>query len=84
MSMAERFNIQLDDEHATKLRDLAERTHVNPGTLARSLLSQALDEADPSPASIVALLDSIPGALEKAYEGLREVRAGKGIPLDEF
>jgi predicted transcriptional regulator len=82
--MAERFNIQLDDERAAKLRELAERTHVNPGTLARSLLSQALDEADPSPASIVALLDAIPGALEKAHEGVREVRAGKGIPLNEL
>jgi hypothetical protein len=77
------INIQLDDENATRLRDLAERTHVNPGTLARSLPSQALDEADSSAASIVVLLDSIPGALEKAYEGLRE-GAGKGIPLDEF
>jgi hypothetical protein len=35
---------------------------VNPGTLARSLLSAALDEAEPDPATIVALLDSIPGA----------------------
>lgn len=58
-----RFNIQLDERRAMKLRALAERTHVNPGTLARSLLSTALDEADPEPATIVALLDSIPGAL---------------------
>lgn len=82
--MAERFNIQLDDLPARKLRELAERTHVHPGTIARSLLTQALEEADPNPASVVALLDSIPGALEKAKEGVRQVRAGRGIPLDEL
>ena len=79
-----RFNVQLDEHHAVKLRTLAERTHVNPGTLARSLLSMALDQADPDPSSIVALLDSIPGAFERANQGLREIRAGEGIPLDDF
>jgi hypothetical protein len=79
-----RFNIQLDDHHAMKLRALAERTHVNPGTLARSLLSTALDEADPEPATIVALLDSIPGAFERANQGLQEIRSGRGIPLEEL
>ena len=79
-----RFNVQLDEQHASKLRALAERTHVNPGTLARSLLSMALDEAEPEPASIVALLDSIPGAFERANQGARQIRAGKGIPLDDF
>jgi hypothetical protein len=79
-----RFNVQLDDRRASKLRALAERTHVNPGTLARSLLSMALDEVEPDPSSIVALLDSIPGAFERADQGRREIRANKGIPLDEF
>jgi predicted transcriptional regulator len=37
-----RLNIELDDEHAEKLARLAERTHIEPGTLARSLLSIAL------------------------------------------
>ncbi len=82
--MPERFNIQLDDLPARKLRELAERTHVHPGTLARSLLTRALEEADPDPASVVDLLDSIPGALEKAREGVRQVRAGRGILLDEI
>ncbi len=84
MADQNRFNIQLDEEHAAKLRTLAARTHVNPGTLARSLLATALDHADPDPASIVALLDSIPGAFERAQDGLRQIRAGKGIPLSEF
>ncbi|HEX8392485.1 MAG TPA: hypothetical protein VF665_09035 [Longimicrobium sp.] len=79
-----RFNIQLDDRHARTLRTLAERTHVNPGTLARSLLCAALDEADPSAANIVALLDSIPGAIERAEQGLRQIESGQGILLDEL
>jgi len=79
-----RFNVQLDERHAVKLHELAEKTHVNPGTLARSLLSTALDEAAPDPSSIVELLDAIPGAFERARQGLREVRAGRGIPLDEL
>ena len=79
-----RFNVQLDEEHAAKLRALAARTHVNPGTLARSLLATALDQLDPDPANIAALLDSIPGAFERAQKGLREGRAGKGISLADL
>ena len=79
-----RFNVQLDERHARKLRALAERTHMNPGTLARSLLSTALDEVEPDAASIVAMLDSIPGAFERAQQGLREIQAGEGISLDDF
>ncbi|MEX0892494.1 MAG: hypothetical protein WEB88_10020 [Gemmatimonadota bacterium] len=79
-----RFNVQLDKKHAIKLHALAERTHVNPGTLARSLLSMAIEEASPSPSSIVDLLDAIPGAYERAQQGLRETQAGQGIPLSEL
>lgn len=81
---ANRFNVLLDDEHAARLHRLAERTYVNPGTLARSLLSTALDQADPDPATIAMLLDSIPGAWERAQEGLADVAAGRVIPLDEL
>jgi len=79
-----RFNVQLDERHAMKLYDLAERIHVNPGTLARSLLTTALEEAAPDPSSIVELLDAIPGAYARAQQGLRETQAGQGIPLDEL
>jgi hypothetical protein len=82
--IATRFNVQLDERHAAKLHALAERIHVNPGTLARSLLTTALEEATPEPSSIVELLDAIPGAYERAQQGLRETRAGQGISLDEI
>ena len=79
-----RVNVVLDDERALKLRRLAQRTHTNPGTVARSLLSTALDEADPDPRSITALLDGIDGAWEDAMAGVEEAKAGKGIPLEEL
>jgi predicted transcriptional regulator len=81
---SQRVNIILDEERAVKLRRLAERTHTNPGTLARSLLSTALDETDPDPRTITDLLDRIPGAWEDAAAGLAEADAGKGTPLEDF
>lgn len=77
----QRVNIVLDEERGVKLRRLAERTHTNPGTLARSLLSSALDEADPDARTITNLLDRIDGAWEDAMAGSEEIRSGKGIPL---
>jgi len=47
-----RVNVTLDDAHAEKLRRLADRTHKNEGTLARSLLMTALDAADLIPATL--------------------------------
>jgi len=38
-----RVNLLLDDEHAIKLRRLAERTYVQPGTIARLLLATAIE-----------------------------------------
>ena len=79
-----RVNVTLDDAHALKLRRLAERTHTNEGTLARSLLASALDEADPDPHTVAELLDGISGAYERAQLGAEQARAGLGTPLDEL
>jgi hypothetical protein len=79
-----RVNVTLDHAHAEKLRRLAERTHVNEGTIARSLLMTALDDADPDPSNVTDLLDGIPGALERAELGLAEVRAGDGRSLTDL
>lgn len=79
-----RFNVLLDDEHAAKLYSLADRTYVNAGTIARSLLSTALDQADPDPKSVTALLDAIPGADESALEGRRALRDGHVVPLEDL
>ena len=79
-----RLNVTLDDEYAAKLTKLAERTHVQEGTLARSLLSHAIDEADVDPSNVVALLDGISGAFERAQLGLEQARLGQTIALDEL
>ena len=79
-----RVNILLGEEHAAKLYSLADRTHVNAGTLARSLLSSALDQADPDAGTITALLDAVPGAFERAQEGLANVRAGHVVALEDL
>jgi predicted transcriptional regulator len=79
-----RVNVLLDEEHATKLHRLADRTHLNAGTLARSLLSTALDQADPDAATVTALLDAIPGAFERAQQGLLEAQAGRVVRLEDL
>lgn len=80
----ERLNITLDDEQAEKLTRLAERMYVQPGTVARSLLSSALDDVDPDARNVVELLDAIPGAHERARFGLRQARAGETVALDDL
>lgn len=80
----ERLNITLDDEYTAKLERLAERMHLQPGTVARSLLSSALDEADPDAHNVTELLDGIPGAYERAQLGAEQARRGKTIPIDEL
>jgi len=65
-----RVNVILDEEHAVKLRRLAERTHTNPGTIARSLLATALDEADPDPRDVVAVIDLARATYRKMVQNL--------------
>lgn len=80
----QRVNVTLDGEHAAKLARLADRVHVNEGTLARSLLSSAIDEADPDADNIVTLLDGIVGALERAQLGRSQAASGETIGLEEL
>jgi hypothetical protein len=79
-----RLNVTLDVEYAEKLSRLAKRTHTRKGTLARSLLSQALDEADPDPRHVGDLLHGIPGAYERVLVGREQAKAGQTVPLDDL
>jgi len=79
-----RVNVVLDEVHAAKLRRLAERTHTSAGTLARSLLATALEEADPDPRTVTELLDRIDGAFERARRGSEEARSRMGTPLEDM
>jgi predicted transcriptional regulator len=80
-----RLNLTLDDDHSAKLAELAERTHVQPGTLARSMLLTALDQVtQPSSASLVQVLDGIDGALDRAYRGSEDAKQGRVVPLSDL
>ena len=79
-----RVNLLLDEEHAIKLRRVAARMYVQPGTVARSLLSAALDQLDPDATTITALLDAVPGALQRAEQGRTDLAARRVVPLDEL
>jgi len=81
---SQRLNITLDGEHAKKLAQLASRVHVNEGTLARSLLSSAIDEADPDPDNIVAVLDGIAGAWDRGEQGLEQARVGDTVAFEDL
>jgi hypothetical protein len=79
-----RLIVTLDPEHAARLAQLAARTDVQEGALAGSLLSAAIDQVDPFPDNIAAVLDGIPGLYERVMESLARGRAGETIPLDEL
>jgi hypothetical protein len=83
-SPVNRLNVTLDPEHAARLARLAERTHVKEGTLARSLLSSAIENADPEARDVTALLDGIFGAFERAQVALERARGGEAIALDDL
>lgn len=79
-----RLNVSLDPEHAEKLARLADRARVADGTLARSLLSAAIDDADPDARSITEILEGIPGLPERIAEAEAEVKADKLTELEEL
>ncbi len=79
-----RINVVLDDEHAARLKEMAARMYVQPGTIARSLLSTAIDQVDTEATTITAVLDAIPRAWERTQEGLTDVKTGRVVPLDHL
>jgi len=79
-----RLNVTLAPEHAEKLARMAEQAYTQEGTLARSLLSRAIDEADVDGRSMVDLLNGIPGALQRAQLGREQARDGRTVSLDDL
>lgn len=80
----EQVNVTLDPEHAKKLTRIAERANASRDALASSLLSGALDNADPDPAMVTELLEGIPGAFERVQEAEAQFERGELIELHEF
>ena len=79
-----RLNVTLPAAYGEKLARMASRTHVREGTIASSLLLQAIDEADPDPRQVVDLLDRIPGAWDRIETGIADARSGRTVPLEEM
>lgn len=63
---------------------MADRSFAAEGTLARSLLSRAIDEAEVGGGTIVEVLNGIPGARESIARGREQLAQGEGVPLDEL
>lgn len=82
-----RLNLTLDDEHAAVLERLAQRAHLQPGTMARSLLLTALDRTGElehrAPRNVVEVLDGINGAHDRMELGRRLAAEGDVTPLDQ-
>jgi hypothetical protein len=81
---ARRLNVSLDEERSTKLARLADRAHVADGTLARSLLSAAIDDADPDADSITDILEGIPGLVDRLDRAEAEVASGAVVELRDL
>ena len=79
-----RLNVTLDEQHTEKLSRLADRVRVADGTLARSLLSAAIDDADPDSRSITEILEGIPGLPERLATAEAEVETGKVTELEKL
>jgi predicted transcriptional regulator len=78
-----RLNVTLPAEQGEKLSRIAERMHMRDGTLASSLLSRAIEEADLDASNVLDLLDRIPGAWERIDAGLSDARAGRTVPFGD-
>ena len=74
----------LDDEHAHRLKRMAEQAHAAEATLARSLLSRAIDDAEIDGRTMVEVLDGIPGARQRIALAREQIARGEGIPFDEL
>ena len=80
----ERLNITLDDEQAERLARIADRVRIQPGTIAQSLPSTAIDDADPDARNVAELLDGLAGAFARAQLGREQAVSGETISLDEL
>jgi hypothetical protein len=63
---------------------MAEQSHAAEGTLARSLLSRAIDDAEIDGRTMVEILNGIPGAKQRISAAREQIARGEGIPLDEL
>lgn len=82
--MSKRVNVTLGDEDAAKLTRLAQRAHVSDGTLARSLLISAIEEADPDVGAVTRILEGVPGLPDRIEAAERQIERGEYSELSEL
>lgn len=82
--MTARISVTLDEEHAQRLKRMAEQAYIPEGTLARALLSRAIDDAEIDGVTMAKILDGIPGIHERLAAARKEIQRGNVIPLDEL
>ncbi len=92
--MAQRLNLTLDDHYAEKLDRVASRAHLASGTLARSLLCEAIDQAEAATdensiakagaTAMTAILAAAPGFSQRFERGVADARASRTVSLDEL
>ncbi|HYV14596.1 MAG TPA: hypothetical protein VE972_01080 [Conexibacter sp.] len=82
--MAHQIHLNLDDEAAARLANLAERAHAEQDDLAVTLLSDALAEFERGPADMTDVLDRVPGSLERLQLGREQVGRDETVGLDEL
>ena len=81
-----RLNLSIEDNQFATLSRLANELHLNEGTVAKSLLAQAIDQVArrESPADISRLLYSIPGFEERLALAEEQYARGEAVPLDQL
>lgn len=77
-------NVALDSEHRDKLARIAERAQASQDSLASTLLSTALDNADLDSEAMTEILEGIPGAFERVQEAEAQFERGEFIELEEL
>lgn len=83
-SKTRNLNLELDQEIAIKLSRLAELSHMDDKPFAEKLLTNAVDDLQPSGEHVTQVLDSIPGAWERTQRGIEAAERGDTIPLDNL
>lgn len=84
MASAHPLRVVLDDDQNAQLTRMAERIAVDRDALAGSLLASVLDGAEADGGELSRVLDSIPGAWERAELGRAQGTTGETTPLNQL
>ena len=78
------ITIPLNVGDRRRLREIAERTCASETSIAHTLLSLALDDADVDAEVMTEIIEGIPGVLDHIAEAREQLDRGEGIPLEDL